>query len=123
MRNIIDAMIKAREALTEYYKEDAPVVALLSNSITEAEGYEKAYELLFKECGKWRREAEAFKCIGVFDSNGDVYPEPQKAGTNVFVNIDPELILVHGQLPERFDFEPQTAPEDYLQQEIRSMLK
>ena len=28
-----------------------------------------------------------FKCIGVIDSEGDIYPEPPEAGTQVFVEV------------------------------------
>jgi len=35
------------------------------------------------------REVAAFTCIGVIDANGDIYPEPPPAGTQIFIKETP----------------------------------
>ncbi len=51
---MLNGMKGAREALAEYYREDAPVMVLLDDAIVEAEGSKHAYEMLLKENAKLR---------------------------------------------------------------------
>ena len=51
---MLDGMKAARDALVEYYRAEAPVMVMIEASITEAEEYSRAYEVLFKENGKLR---------------------------------------------------------------------
>ena len=53
-KSMLDGMKAARDALVEYYRAEAPVMVMIEASITEAEEYNRAYELLFKENGKLR---------------------------------------------------------------------
>ena len=53
-KSMLDGMKAARDALAEYYRNDAPVMVMIEASITEAEEHNRAYELLFKENGKLR---------------------------------------------------------------------
>lgn len=81
---MFDGMRNAREALAEYYREDAPVIVLLDAAIVEAEGSKRAYELLLNENAQLRARLEAFKCVGVIDANGDIYPGGVAPGTKIF---------------------------------------
>ena len=53
-KSMLDGMKAARDALVEYYRAEAPVMVMIEASITEAEEYSRAYEILFKEHGRLR---------------------------------------------------------------------
>lgn len=95
MSDMIDAMVKARDALTEYYKDDAPVVALLDHAIVDAEGYDRAYELLFKEHGKMRALVELIFASTLPYNNGE--PTFSDKVTDMWRELTPN-VLAQGAL-------------------------
>ena len=89
---MLDGMKAARDALAEYYRDEAPVMVMIDAAIAEAEEYNRAYELLFKEHGKLRAEAEGVRALTAQQAEDD-----------------------------GLWFEAKTAPEAYLQAALRRL--
>ena len=58
---MIEELRAARDALTEYYRDNSPVVNSVDSAILEAQEYSRAYELLFKENTRLRAENESLR--------------------------------------------------------------
>jgi len=75
LKKACDALAIAQEFCNSLSAEDCPdKVAIRINEALEH--VQKAIQ-----------SDEAFRCVGVIDSDGWIYPEPPEAGTQIFVKV------------------------------------